>query len=438
MAASSTTDDSAPRAHRRGPHPLALAYFLVLAGLVLLGAGVAFLGNSSDGDPVVRVDLAPAPVHHAKPKPPPVATTPDTNLIGAGPQPAVPPEGPPAGPPGPSTSQTAMPQTGATPLAGSQTGGAQTNAPQAGAPPVSPGATQPNAQAAAPGAGQVVLLPPQIVPAKIVKPVYAGAALVADPALIDSTDQGPLPRVADDGRAPMAAYAPAFANAKGPRIAVVVSGLGISAKATAAALDGLPPGITLAFAPYAGDVQRWVSEARKRGHEVLLEVPMEPYDFPDSDPGPHTLRIAGGEDSNIQRLTWSLTRFTGYAGITNLLGGRFLGNADALEPVMTFIARRGLVFFDSGEGGRSAAPDVASRVKAPYVQSTVTLDTIQTGMEIDQRLSELETRARSSGSAAGVGFLYPVTVDRLASWAKGLGGRGFVLVPASAIVAPTK
>ena len=119
----------------------------------------------------------------------------------------------------------------------------------------------------------------------------------------------------------------------------------------------MPPAITLAFLPYTDDVQRWVGEARKRGHEVLLEVPMEPYDFPDSDPGPHTLRAGNGEDSNIDRLTWSLTRFTGYAGVTNLLGGRFMADANALEPVMTFLARRGLVFFDAGPAQRSAGPD---------------------------------------------------------------------------------
>ena len=106
----------------------------------------------------------------------------------------------------------------------------------------------------------------------------------------------------------------------------VISGLGISAKATSAAIAGLPADVTLAFAPYDDDVQRWVSEARRQGHEVLLELPMEPYDFPDSDPGPHTLRAGVGEESNTQRLTWSLTRFTGYAGVTNLLGGRFLGD----------------------------------------------------------------------------------------------------------------
>jgi polysaccharide deacetylase 2 family uncharacterized protein YibQ len=296
-------------------------------------------------------------------------------------------------------------------------------------------AAPPQASLPAPPVTQV---PAQIVPAQISKPVYAGRALVADPALIEQTDDGPLPRIADDGRTPMAAYAPPAATAKGPRIAIVVSGLGISAKMTAAALAGLPPGVTLAFAPYSDDVQRWASEARRQGHEVLLEVPMEPYDFPDSDPGPHTLRATASEDTNIERLRWSLTRFTGYAGVTNLLGGRFLGDSDSLEPVMTFLQRRGLMFFDSGPVQRSAAPDVAKNLNAPYVQAASTIDAIQTGMEIDQRLSDLEARARANGTAAGAGFLYPVTVERVANWANGLQGRGFVLVPASAIVGASK
>jgi polysaccharide deacetylase 2 family uncharacterized protein YibQ len=363
----------------RGLNALALTWLTVFAALLLLLASIAFFGRASDGDPVVSLELAGAAV--PKTTPPKHAAqhaNVDTNLIGAGPQPSAPSE----------------------------------------------------AAAAAP--------PMQSVPAKIDSPLYAGAALVADPGLIEQTAAGPLPRIADNGRTPMAAYAPAVAAAKAPKIAMVVTGLGVSAKATAAAIAGLPPAVTLAFAPYASDVQRWVSEARRRGHEVLLEVPMEPYDFPDSDPGPHTLRIGAPEDANIERLTWAMTRFSGYAGVTNLLGGRFLADTDSLEPVMTFVSRRGLLFFDSGSGGRSAVPEVASQLGAPFAQSAVTIDAIQTGMEIDQRLSELETRARAGGAAAGTGFLYPLTVERIGAWAQGLAGRGFVLVPASAIVAAGK
>lgn len=280
--------------------------------------------------------------------------------------------------------------------------------------------------------------PPAPVPTNITQPVYAGSALVADPSLIENTEHGPLPRIAADGTPPLRAYAAPVLDNGRPRIAIVVSGLGISAKATAAALAALPPQVTLAFAPYASDVQRWVAEARREGHEVLLEVPMEPFDFPDSDPGPHTLRSGVGEDANTERLVWALTRFTGYTGVTNLLGGRFLSDPDSLEPVLTYLSRRGLLFYDNGAATRSAAPDVAARAGVPFAQSNATIDSIQTAMEIDRELSELENKARASGSASGAGFIYPVTIERVQQWSQGLPGRGFVLVPASAIVQPKK
>lgn len=270
------------------------------------------------------------------------------------------------------------------------------------------------------------------------QPVMAGRALIADPDLIEKTPQGPLPRIASNGMTPMKAYAPAITVNSQPRIAIVIGGLGISAKVTSYALATLPAGVTLAFAPYAGDVQHWVSEARNRGHEVLLEIPMEPFDFPDSDPGQYTLRSGAGEDSNTQRLVWALTRFTGYAGTTNLLGGRLLTDAGALEPVLTYLARRGLLFYDNGSAAHSVAPDVASRVGAPFAQATVTIDSIQAAMEIDHHLSDLETQARATGSASGAGFLHPVTIERVTKWAQGLSGRGFVLVPVSAIVSQPK
>ncbi len=204
-------------------------------------------------------------------------------------------------------------------------------------------------------------------PVVIDKPLFAGKALVADPALIENSPVGPLPRIADDGRKPMAVYAAPAATGKF-RIAIMVSGLGISAKATGAALAGLPPAVTLGFAPYAGDIQHWVNQARQSGHEVLLEVPMEPFDFPDSDPGPHTLRAGVDEDSNLQRLTWTLSRFTGYAGVTNLLGQRFLSNSDALSPALTYLARRGVYFFDNGAATQSVAPQVAAATATPFAE----------------------------------------------------------------------
>jgi uncharacterized protein len=270
---------------------------------------------------------------------------------------------------------------------------------------------------------------------RIDKVEYAGHALIADPALIESSLEGPIPRIADDGRKPMIAYA-APAKAGKFRIAIVISGLGMSARATEAAIGGLPAPVTLAFEPYTADVQQFVSEARALGHEALLEIPMEPMDFPDSDPGPNTLRSGVEQDGNGQRLNWAMSRFTGYAGVTNLLGQRFMADSDALSPTMVQLSRRGLYFFDNGRVPQSVAADVAGQSGTAFARAGETLDDVQSALEIDRHLSDLEAEARSHGTAIGSGFVYPVTVERIATWAKGLEGRGFVLVPVSAIVGP--
>jgi polysaccharide deacetylase 2 family uncharacterized protein YibQ len=384
MAAGSISGETA----RPDMRALGLAYAGAAAILILLAIAIAAFGNPHAGYPSAEIALKTSKPQHiarANPTPAPVQAGSENSQS--------PPE---------TTEQTG--------------------------PPPEPGVAPPSAVA-------TTTVPANIVPSTVAKPVFAGRALVADPALIEATTEGPLPRIADNGRVPMEAYAAAAPAAGHPKIALVVAGLGFSARETAAALAQLPPAVTLAFAPYSNDVQRWVAEARRQGHEVLVEVPMEPYDFPDSDPGPHTLRAGVDEEANTQRLVWALTRFTGYTGVTNLLGSRFMADQDSLSPVMTFLARRGLLFYDNGSVSRSLAPQVARRAGTAFAQSAVNIDRIQTAMEIDRRLSDLETRARASGAAGGTGFVYPVTLERVSLWAQGLQGRGFVLVPASAIVA---
>jgi uncharacterized protein len=251
--------------------------------------------------------------------------------------------------------------------------------------------------------------------------------------LSENSAQGPLPRIADDGRTPMQVYAGKMPNASGPRLAIVIGGLGISAKMTQAALDTLPAEVTLSFSPYVGDVRHWASEARKRGHEVLIEIPMEPYDFPDSDPGQYTLRVGADTAANMQRLNWALSRLSGYTGATNLLGARFLADRDALRPVLDTLAKRGLLFFDNGAVPHSAASEAAAGSGVYFAATDEVIDSIQSAMEIDRRLDSLTTAAKAKGTANGAGFVYPVTVERVSLWSKKLFDKGVVLVPLSAI-----
>ena len=277
--------------------------------------------------------------------------------------------------------------------------------------------------------------PRQVVAAsEALQPRLVNGNLAADPALIEKTAAGPLPIIAADGRKAMAAYARPFAAGGRPRIAVVIGGLGLSAGATRLALTHLPPAVTVSFAPYASGLQPWVDAARGQGREVLIEVPMEPLDYPANDPGPNTLLGRSGKNENTKRLYWALSRATGYVGITNLLGGRFLGDANAVEPVLAETAKRGLLFFDNGS--HSATSAAAERTATPIVAGSLIIDAMQSRESIEAKLAELELRARETGTAVGSGILYPITIQKIAEWAKTLERRGFVLAPITAVIAP--
>jgi uncharacterized protein len=267
----------------------------------------------------------------------------------------------------------------------------------------------------------------------LVEPRSPGGHLVADPVLVEDSPFGPLPVIAPDGRSAMTAYARPFdANDKRPKIAIIVGGLNVSANNTKLALERLPPAVTLAFVPFAVGAQSAVDKARETDHEVLLEVPMEPFDFPESDPGPNALMVAASSVENIRRLEWSLSRMTGYVGITNLLGARFMSEAANLEPVLQEVARRGLLFLDDGASKSSIAPTVARRADVAVAAGTLILDDVQGKDAIDKKLGDLEAEARRTGFAIGTGSALPVTVARIAAWAESAETRGFQLVPVSA------
>ncbi|MGB3808791.1 MAG: divergent polysaccharide deacetylase family protein [Parvibaculum sp.] len=257
---------------------------------------------------------------------------------------------------------------------------------------------------------------------------------VPDPALIANGRQGPLPIVAKDGRQAWKVYARPLPKGlpAGPRVALIVSGLGISDSATAHAIETLPPEVTLSFAPYGARLQDWITKARAAGHEVLLELPMEPFGYPQNDPGPYTLLTSLQPAENISRLEWLMSRFTGYAGVMNYQGARFTSSETSVTPILAAVKSRGLMYVDNGASQRSLAPKLAADISLPHATGTRMIDPVQTPDVIAYSLVQLEASAKQSGTAIGVASGLPVTVDELARWAVTLKNRGVTLVPVTA------
>jgi polysaccharide deacetylase 2 family uncharacterized protein YibQ len=392
-----------------------------LLSLVVIGSGIDE-SQIAQAQPDTAQDAPPAPQDLAEATPPAAAEP--TPAEPAAPEPAAAPEPPDAlaEAPAPEDSTTAE-QAAADP------------APAAAPPP--PRLDSVEVSGPRESGGEE---PPQVAAVPTPPPSPAGSAGILppapDPGLIEQTSIGPLPRIGDDGRLPWQVYARPFDNRDTrPRIAISMSGLGLSGAATQAAIQGLPGGVTLAFQPFSDDLQQWIRLARAAGHEVLLNLPMEPVDFPASDPGPRALFVAYAPEENIERLEWALSRVGGYVGLLNHMGSRFTTSRAAMLPIMATLEQRGLAFVDARVSARSVATVLASEQNVPRAINDRFLDAREVSRAtIDARLAELESIAGEVGVSVGIGQAFPVTIERVREWAATLNGKGIVLAPISAVL----
>jgi polysaccharide deacetylase 2 family uncharacterized protein YibQ len=226
--------------------------------------------------------------------------------------------------------------------------------------------------------------------------------------------------------------------ARMPVVAIVVGGLGIGAAKTADAIVRLPPAVTLAFTPYGADPTKLAERARAQRHEILLQIPMEPFDYPDNDPGPQTLLTTLAPEQNLDRLYWHLSRFQGYAGIANFMGARFVVTDAVMQPLIREAAKRGLGYFDDGQAPRSVAPSLAAAQAMPFARGDFSIDAVPTAVEIDRALAKLEGLARERGVAVGTASALPISIERISVWIKALESHGIMLVPLTTAMLKSK
>jgi hypothetical protein len=397
---------------------LVVAASIVFFVLCLGVAGLASFPDPDAGEPVVVLDVAvpegaaraPAGSEgQAEPTPPSSAQAPSPAEAGANGDGGLPPgfavDGSSPVPPLPESLPQSAP--GAPPSTPMQQ--ASVDAPTASIAASSAGAT-----------GDVAAMPDD-------------ASRVA--ALVEQSQYGPLPKVGADGKRPSEVYAAQsrYAGKAAPgepaRVAILVEGIGLPDGVTMDVIKGLPASVSVACGAYGRNLQEWILKARDAGHEVLLQIPLEPENYPTSDPGPHTLLTTLPPEENVKRLQWLMSRYTGYVGVTNHMGAKFEATQASLAPVLEEVKARGLLYLDDGSVQGSTAGQIASSIGLDYSVANVQLDG-----DVAKGLAELEALAKQKGAAIGVASAKPATVKQLAEWASKLEAKGIVLVPVSAAV----
>lgn len=270
-----------------------------------------------------------------------------------------------------------------------------------------------------------------------------------DPRLIEQSRFGVIPKISSEGLKPREMYSrpmvwsqiageiPTQTDVKplqpsNPRIGIIITGAGLGYLATIEALIALPANITFAFSPYANNVGGQVADARRDGHEIMLEIPMDSLNPRLQDPGRMALRTELETRQNLERLSWQMSRFSGYFAAIPVMGERFLSQPEKLSPILQDLSDRGLALVSATES--PIVKKLSLDFQLPFVQTTLQIDAEFDMISVRNKLTDLEKIAKKNGYAIGTMRPVNLTIRQLEAWIKSLGDKGIDLVPVSSIL----
>ncbi|MCB1681256.1 MAG: divergent polysaccharide deacetylase family protein [Alphaproteobacteria bacterium] len=266
------------------------------------------------------------------------------------------------------------------------------------------------------------------------KQEMAQGALIKSPVsgLFENTDYGKLPILRQhDGMTSFNAYRrppPPITTGK-PAIAFLLTDFGLSPKNASAALETLPPEISLLLTPYAQSPETWREMARKKGHETWLDIAIENKNIARSDPGPAALLVRDDVDSNRNKLYWSMARTTGYVGLASFTDDSFLMAQKNFRTVYEDGLERGLAYLELNPSASNYLQTVTLKTGSPELRADLWVYQPQG----ENSFEALEKIARQKNFALGVMPAYPQNIKMLELWLKTMDQKGFTLIPVSAI-----
>ena len=255
------------------------------------------------------------------------------------------------------------------------------------------------------------------------------APAVSAPARAVPRPRDPLPPP------PLAAQAPqgsqlSQASISARRVAIIVDDLGarrdvfdplrdIRRPLTIAVLPGLP-------------LSEWTArEAAQAGMEVILDLPMEPYRFPEVDPGPGALLMTMSPQELQAQVGAHLASVPGAVGVTNHMGSRMTEDRARMRTVLEVLAGRRLFLVDGLASNLSLAYDEAKALGLRAGRRQIVVD--HKGGEAGDRVQwdEVAWWAERRGEVIVIAHGHPLTARLLREYVPRWEARGIRLVPVS-------
>jgi len=219
-------------------------------------------------------------------------------------------------------------------------------------------------------------------------------------------------------KTPTALPRPPVKKAK-PKVAIVIDDMGYR-KIEGDILLNINLNLSFSFLPFAPHSTDQAHKAQEKGRDVLLHLPLEPYD-PTWDLGPGGLYISMSRKELRSAFVKDLAFVPMAIGVNNHMGSRFCENRPAMRVLLEIVREKNLFFLDSLTSSKSVGYTLAKSMGIRTERRNIFLDNEADNGKIGAQFEALFAEAEKNGQAIGLAHPHPATLETLKEFQHRLG-----------------
>ena len=211
-------------------------------------------------------------------------------------------------------------------------------------------------------------------------------------------------------------------------IVLVITNLGLNKNLTDKALE-LKPLINLGFSSYSPNLKNYTDMARDRGFEVLLDLPMEPDNYP-KDAGALSLLKSLAQEENFSRLSQILEKVSNICCLYSPLNEKF-SNSSEMVSILTKLYDQRIKLLYRGRF-KDKIEEMAKKIGYnDLIFIDLELDDELNEEAISRKLNNLEELAKEKKYLIVTGQAYMLTLDKISTWLNHINNENIKLIKLS-------
>jgi len=227
---------------------------------------------------------------------------------------------------------------------------------------------------------------------------------------------------------------PEVATKESYRVSIVIDDLGENYRSFKE-LSSMNVPFTYSILPFQTHSTRIAQEVNKRNGEVILHLPLEPWNSSQHAMNDGTLLTSMNQDQLQAQLERNINALPHLAGVSNHMGSKFTENTEKMEVVLQAVKEKGLYFLDSRTSDKTVGYALAKEMDIKTAKRNLFIDNDHNQMSAEKQLQKIPRLAKKNGGhLIAIGHPYPSTITALKKSVPLLQEQGITIVPLSQIL----